>query len=168
MNHARQIIAALRELSGFLVSMRMGQFVCFVALPASGRMLLWEISDADLLQCCRRGLGSWGASMTEDRVSEVHQDTEESGPGPVIRADENAARRVWAARQELLTALEELGQYYPGLQFGQLLTVAAYLARGPVTPAVWDVTDSELLLVVRKQIERASACQRARELAGDR
>lgn len=55
-------------------------------------------------------------------------------------------------RREILKALEELGEQYPEMRFGQLVIFAARLARGPAASDVYDVEDEELLREVRSAL----------------
>ena len=44
-----------------------------------------------------------------------------------------------------MNSLERLGRKYPSMRFGQIVTLAAFLARGPSSKAAWQVTDEEML-----------------------
>ena len=52
-------------------------------------------------------------------------------------------------RQEILRTLEEIGNRYPDVRFGQLIANLSYLAKGPTNEAIWDVEDEELLAAAR-------------------
>jgi hypothetical protein len=60
-------------------------------------------------------------------------------------------------RQELLKALEELGDRYPEMRFGQLVLFVARLARGPAASAAYDVEDEELLREARSTLGEVAA-----------
>jgi len=64
-------------------------------------------------------------------------------------------------RKQLLAALEELSETYPGWRFGQLVTNVAYWAKGPRTEAIWDVEDEEFLKAVREHLTRQSHRRKA-------
>jgi hypothetical protein len=59
-------------------------------------------------------------------------------------------------RQELLKALEELGNKYPEMRLGQLVIFVTRLARGPAVSAVYDVDDEELLRETRSALGEAA------------
>jgi hypothetical protein len=48
-------------------------------------------------------------------------------------------------RKQAAVALERLGRKYPAMRLGQIVCLAAFLARGPAPNAAWEVTDEELL-----------------------
>ena len=56
-------------------------------------------------------------------------------------------------RKELLDLLALLSETYPEMRFGQLVTNVAQWAKGPIINATWDVTDEELILAARKNIQ---------------
>jgi hypothetical protein len=55
-------------------------------------------------------------------------------------------------RQEVLRALEELGEACPEYRLGQMIANLAFLARGDAEGAVWDVEDDELLAAAQKHL----------------
>ena len=55
-------------------------------------------------------------------------------------------------RHDLLRLLEELGNRYPEVRFGQLIANLSYLAKEPSNEAIWEVEDEELLAAARKQL----------------
>lgn len=59
-----------------------------------------------------------------------------------------------STRKQLLAALEELSAVYPDWRLGQLVSNAAYWARGPRAEAVWDVEDEELLEAIREHLKK--------------
>ena len=48
-------------------------------------------------------------------------------------------------RKQVLMAIERLGRKYPSMRLGQIVSFAAFLARGPSSKAAWEVTDEEVL-----------------------
>jgi hypothetical protein len=58
------------------------------------------------------------------------------------------------AREELLSALQELGELFPDWRFGQLIANVATAARGPQVEAIWETNDDELLAAARRLVER--------------
>ena len=48
-------------------------------------------------------------------------------------------------RKQVIAVVERLGRKYPSMRFGQLVCLAAFLARGPSHLAVWEVSDEELV-----------------------
>ncbi len=58
-----------------------------------------------------------------------------------------------SSRGELLKLIEELGDQYSRMRFGQLVCFAAFLARGPAPQAVWDVEDEELMTAIRSHLQ---------------
>ena len=48
-------------------------------------------------------------------------------------------------RKQVLSGLERLGRKYPAMRFGQVVCLAAFLARGPSSKSTWEVTDEELV-----------------------
>lgn len=59
-------------------------------------------------------------------------------------------------RRELLKALEELGQKYPEMRFGQLILFVARSACGAAGSAVYDIEDEELLREARSALGEAA------------
>ena len=57
-------------------------------------------------------------------------------------------------RQDLLTALAELGELYPDWRLGQTLANLAMAAGRAESSAVWDLEDDEALSAARRLIER--------------
>jgi hypothetical protein len=62
--------------------------------------------------------------------------------------------RCDTVRDELLTALAELGRLFPDWRLGQTLANLAMAAGHPESGAVWDLEDSEALTAARRLIER--------------
>ena len=56
-------------------------------------------------------------------------------------------------REELQSALSELGHLFPDWRYGQLIANVATSARGPDVEAIWDSEDEELLDAARRLIE---------------
>ena len=48
-------------------------------------------------------------------------------------------------RKQVMSVVERLGRKYPSMRFGQIVCLAAFLARGPSGRSAWQVTDEELL-----------------------
>ena len=66
---------------------------------------------------------------------------------------------VDATRDELLSALSELGKLFPDWRMGQTLANLAMAAGHPESGAVWDLEDNEALAAALRLIERNSARQ---------
>jgi len=62
-------------------------------------------------------------------------------------------------RDELLTALAELGRLFPDWRVGQTLANLAMAAGHPEAGALWDLEDSEALAAARRLIERNAGRQ---------
>jgi hypothetical protein len=62
-------------------------------------------------------------------------------------------------REELLTALAELGRLFPDWRLGQTLANLAMAAGHAESGAVWDLEDSEALAAARRLIERNASRQ---------
>lgn len=58
-------------------------------------------------------------------------------------------------RQELVTALSELGEACPGWRFGQMLANVAMAAGKLDAGALWDLTDDEALAATRELLDQA-------------
>lgn len=59
-----------------------------------------------------------------------------------------------STREELLTALVELGKLFPDWRMGQTLANLAMAAGHAESGAVWDLEDDEALTAARRLIER--------------
>jgi len=57
-------------------------------------------------------------------------------------------------RDELLSALAELGKLFPDWRLGQTLANLALAAGHPESGAVWDLEDREALAAARRLIDR--------------
>lgn len=55
-------------------------------------------------------------------------------------------------REDLLKALEDLGNRYPDMRFGQLVANAAQWSAGPTKTAVWEVEDEKLLETLHRKL----------------
>ena len=66
---------------------------------------------------------------------------------------------------ELLESLAELRRALPSMRLGQLIANMATVARGPVSGAVWEAEDDELLEAIRWQLRQLST-RAAAEAAG--
>jgi hypothetical protein len=71
--------------------------------------------------------------------------------------------RCDTVRDELLTALAELGRLFPDWRLGQTLANLAMAAGHPESGAVWDLEDSEALTAARRLVDR-NARQQTNEL----
>ncbi len=56
-------------------------------------------------------------------------------------------------KQEVLRALSELVEHCPEVRPGQLIVNLSCIARGPVSEAVWEMEDDELLASTRSHLE---------------
>lgn len=54
---------------------------------------------------------------------------------------------------QISECLEELSDLYPEMRFGQLVAFVAFIAKGPVTSAVWDVEDEEFLKAAKEHLQ---------------
>ena len=61
---------------------------------------------------------------------------------------------VETTREDLLTALAELGRLFPDWRMGQMLANLALSAGRPDAGAIWDLEDHEALEAARRLIER--------------
>jgi hypothetical protein len=55
-------------------------------------------------------------------------------------------------RSDVFRVLEELSEACPGYRFGQMIANLAFLARGDVDGAVWEMEDDELIAAARKHL----------------
>jgi hypothetical protein len=57
-------------------------------------------------------------------------------------------------RQDVLKALGELSAAIPEWRLGQMIANLAVVARGATNEAVWDVEDEELLVAIRRHLDK--------------
>ena len=69
-------------------------------------------------------------------------------------------------RKELLELLGELSEHAPDLRLGQMIANLATLAIGATPEAVWDAEDQDLLVAVRRLLDRYRLRTEAVTLAG--
>lgn len=73
------------------------------------------------------------------------------------QVSEVEAGNLSATRSQLVTLIAKLSKLYPAMRFGQLVSLAAFLARGPSPSAAWDVDDQELVRAIEEHLARHSS-----------